>query len=71
MLIRLGYELAYEFSRATPMMLNLNVHSSRRSDFVRPDNMITTPSVPLSMYRDGFGNFCTRGRPAGTLHGDR
>jgi transglutaminase-like putative cysteine protease len=60
MLIRLGYELAYEFSRATPMMLNLNVHSSRRSDFVRPDTMITTPSVPLSMYRDGFGNFCTR-----------
>jgi transglutaminase-like putative cysteine protease len=60
MLIRLGYELAFEFSQATPMILNLNVHYSRTSDLVRPDTMITTPAVPLSMYRDGFGNWCTR-----------
>jgi transglutaminase-like putative cysteine protease len=60
MLIRLGYELAFEFPQATPMILNLNVHYSRTSDLVRPDTMITTPAVPLSMYRDGFGNWCTR-----------
>ena len=29
MLIRLGYELAYEFAQATPMILNLSVHYSR------------------------------------------
>jgi transglutaminase-like putative cysteine protease len=60
MLIRLGYELAYEFPQATPMILNLNVHYSRTSDLVRPDTLITTPAVPISMYRDSFGNWCTR-----------
>jgi transglutaminase-like putative cysteine protease len=60
MLIRLGYELSYEFAQATPMILNLNVHYSRTSDLVQPDTIITSPAVPLSMYRDGFGNWCTR-----------
>jgi len=60
MLIRLGYELAYEFPQATPLILNLNVHYSRASDLARADHIITTPSVPLSMYRDSFGNWCTR-----------
>ena len=60
MLIRLGYELAYEFPQATPMILVLNVHYSRTSDFVRPDTILTEPAVPLHMYRDGFGNWCTR-----------
>jgi transglutaminase-like putative cysteine protease len=60
MLIRLGYELVYEFPRATPMILNLNVHYSRSQDLLRADTIVTSPAVPLSMYRDGFGNWCTR-----------
>jgi transglutaminase-like putative cysteine protease len=60
MLIRLGYELEYQFAQATPMILNLNVHYSRASDLLRPDTITTRPSVPLSMYRDLFGNWCTR-----------
>ncbi|MDP9083079.1 MAG: transglutaminase family protein [Pseudomonadota bacterium] len=60
MLIRLGYELAYEFVQATPMILNLNVHYSRTSDLVRADRMVTVPAVPCSTYRDSFGNWCTR-----------
>jgi transglutaminase-like putative cysteine protease len=60
MLIRLGYELAYEFPQATPAILNLNVHYTRTSDLVRADTIVTHPAVPLSMYRDGFGNWCTR-----------
>ena len=60
MLIRLGYELAYEFAQPTPMILNLNVHYSRTSDLIRADTIVTEPAVPLSMYRDGFGNWCTR-----------
>ncbi len=42
------------------MILNLNVHYSRAADLDRPDFMITDPSVPLVLYRDGFGNWCTR-----------
>jgi len=60
MLIRLGYELIYDCPQATPMILNLNVHYSRSQDLVRADSMSTYPAVPLSMYRDGFGNWCTR-----------
>src|SRR5258708_13336200 len=42
------------------MMLVLHVHYSRASDIVIPDHITTTPSLPLSAYRDGFGNWCTR-----------
>ncbi len=60
MRIRIGYELVYNFPQPTPMILNLNVHYSRASDMVRPDHLITRPSMPVSAYRDGFGNWCTR-----------
>ena len=60
MQIRAGYELVYDFPQPTPLILTLNIHYSRASDLVRPDHLITTPSVPVSSYRDGFGNWCTR-----------
>jgi transglutaminase-like putative cysteine protease len=60
MLIRFGYEIEYEFPQVTPLIFNLNVHYSRTSDLVRVDTMVTEPAIPLSMYRDGFGNWCTR-----------
>jgi transglutaminase-like putative cysteine protease len=60
MLIRLGFELAYEFPQATPMLLMLNVHFSRTADLVRADTIVTEPVLPLRMYRDAFGNWCTR-----------
>ena len=60
MQIRVGYELVYECAQATPMILNLNVHFSRAQDLIQADALHTYPSVPLSLYRDGFGNLCTR-----------
>src|SRR5258708_7047356 len=42
------------------MMVVLNIHYWRASDIVVPDHVTTIPSVPLSPYRDGFGNWCTR-----------
>jgi transglutaminase-like putative cysteine protease len=66
--IRVGYELTYLFPQPTPIILALSIHYTRASDVVRPDHMIVTPSVPLSAYRDGFGNWCTRiVSPAGRL----
>jgi transglutaminase-like putative cysteine protease len=66
--IRFGYELLYRCPQPTPMILTLNVHYTRTSDLVQPDQMRTDPWVPLSMYRDGFGNWCTRiVAPAGTI----
>jgi transglutaminase-like putative cysteine protease len=66
--IRLGYELVYQSTQPTPMILNLNVHYTRAADLIRADHMMTEPWVPLSLYRDGFGNWCTRlVAPAGRI----
>lgn len=58
--LRIGYELEYNCPKPTPMILCLNVHSSRVSDLTKPDHILTRPSVPISGYRDGFGNWCSR-----------
>ena len=58
--IRIGYELKYYSQQTTPMLLMLNVHDSRASDLMTPDRLLTHPSLPLTCYRDGFGNWCTR-----------
>jgi transglutaminase-like putative cysteine protease len=60
MKLRAGYELRYEFPQPTPLILMLNVHFSRVSDLATPDHILVDPAVPLSGYRDGFGNWCTR-----------
>jgi transglutaminase-like putative cysteine protease len=50
------------------MILALNIHYSRAADLVRPDYLITEPPVPLTAYRDLFGNWCSRlVAPAGTF----
>jgi hypothetical protein len=60
MQIRVGYELVYDCPQPTPMILTLHVHSTRVSDIVVPDHLITRPSIPITAYRDGFGNWCSR-----------
>ena len=68
MLFRTGYEIIYTFPQPTPIILVLNVHDSRASDLVVPDQLTTEPSIPISRYRDGFGNQCHRIlAPAGRL----
>jgi transglutaminase-like putative cysteine protease len=58
--IRVGYELIYDCPQPTPMLLTLNIHYSRASDIVVPDYVTTNPTVPITAYRDNFGNWCTR-----------
>ena len=60
MQIRLGYELIYACPQPTPMILTLNIHFTRVADLVIPDHIITSPPTPISGYRDGFGNWCSR-----------
>lgn len=60
MRIRIGYELVYRCPQATPMILTLNVHYTRVSDLVVPDHVVTDPATPITAYRDGFGNWCSR-----------
>jgi len=58
--IRVGYELVYECPQPTPMILMLNVHYSRVSDLIAPDHLVTDPALPIAVYRDSFGNWCSR-----------
>ncbi len=68
MKLRVGYELIYDCLQQTPMILMVNVHYSRASDLVVPDYVTTDPSVPMTAYRDAFGNWCTRiVAPAGQI----
>jgi len=68
MKIRVGYELIYDFPQRTPMIVVLGTHFSRASDVVVPDFLTTSPAVPISAYRDGFGNWCSRlVAPAGQM----
>jgi transglutaminase-like putative cysteine protease len=60
MKIRIGYELIYDCPQPTPMILTLNVHYTRISDLLVPDHMIAAPPVPVTAYRDSFGNWCSR-----------
>jgi hypothetical protein len=56
MKIRVGYELIYDFPKSTPVIMVLGTHFTRASDVIVPDYLTTSPSVPISPYRDVFGN---------------
>jgi transglutaminase-like putative cysteine protease len=58
--IKVGYELVYQCPQPTPMVLMLHIHHSRVDDIVVPDQVVTAPAVPVSAYRDMFGNWCSR-----------
>lgn len=58
--IRVGYELVYRCPQPTPMIVTLNIHHTRVSDLLRPDYLVLSPSVPITAYRDSFGNWCSR-----------
>jgi transglutaminase-like putative cysteine protease len=60
MQISIGYELIYDCLQPTPMILTLSVHYTRVSDIIVPDHLIADPPVPITAYRDGFGNWCSR-----------
>ncbi len=60
MQIRVGFEMIYDCPQPTPMILNLNVHSTRVSDLLGRDEIRFEPSIPTAAYRDSFGNWCTR-----------
>jgi transglutaminase-like putative cysteine protease len=58
--VHIGCRLTYEFEQPTPLVAMLNVHYSRFGDLEQADHLVSSPSVALESYRDGFGNWCTR-----------
>ena len=47
MKISVGYEMAFECERPTPMLLTVNVHPSREADLIVPDRLQCEPAVPV------------------------
>src|ERR1700737_5497630 len=68
MKLRVGYEMNYEFPQPTPVIMVLGTHFTRASDVISPDFLTTDPVVPITPYRDLFGNWCSRMvAPAGRM----
>jgi transglutaminase-like putative cysteine protease len=66
--IRAGYEISYDCLQPTPMIVTLDVHSSRSHDLLTSDMMRLDPAIAANTYRDGFGNTChVIHAPAGRL----
>ena len=42
------------------MIIVLGTHFTRASDVIVPDFLTTDPAVPITPYRDLFGNWCSR-----------
>jgi transglutaminase-like putative cysteine protease len=60
LLIRAGYDIAYDCAAETPLLLMLHVRPERHADLRSPENFAVSPAVPYRTYVDGFGNVCTR-----------
>ena len=66
--IRIGYELAFEVPRPTPMQLMLYVHPDQAHALHLPERIIVDPATPVEDFVDGFGNRAARIlAPAGTV----
>jgi transglutaminase-like putative cysteine protease len=68
MIIKIGYDIEFELSGATPIIVMLYVHPSRQKDLRSEEKLMVDPAVPVTQFRDLFGNVCGRlVAPAGVV----
>src|SRR5919201_2592375 len=60
MYIRLGYELAFEVPRPTPMQLMLYVHPEQAARLLQPERIEIEPATVVEDFVDAFGNRAAR-----------
>jgi len=60
MLISVGYEVAFTFEKSTPVLALGLIHPDVASRIRKPENLRVEPRVPITEYRDGYGNRCSR-----------
>jgi transglutaminase-like putative cysteine protease len=66
--IRAGYEIAFQCSQDTPMVLMLSIEPARVGDLLGEHRIRFSPDVASRDYVDMFGNTCTRiVAPAGLI----
>ncbi len=68
MLIQGGYDIVFQCTAATPMLLQVHLRPELRQRLATPEQFWVDPDVPYRTYTDDFGNICTRlVAPAGAL----
>jgi transglutaminase-like putative cysteine protease len=60
MILRIGYDIQFEFPAPVAMVALLHVHPSRVGDLRGPDEVGLEPALEAETYIDSFGNRCTR-----------
>jgi transglutaminase-like putative cysteine protease len=60
MLIRVGYEIAFDLPAPVAMVLLLYVHPSREMSVRKAGRLTLQPPLPVSEFFDAFGNRCGR-----------
>jgi transglutaminase-like putative cysteine protease len=60
MIIRAGFEAAFDFSQPTPVLLLAYVHPSRAPTIRWIERPTSEPQVDISGYTDAYGNLCGR-----------
>jgi hypothetical protein len=50
MLIRAGFDIAFECPAQTPMLLQLKIHPSRDADLLTPDRIASDPPLAMRDY---------------------
>ena len=69
MKIKIGFDIEFELSGPTPMILMLYVHPSRQKDLLSEEKIVVEPRIPLHDFTDLYGNRCARVfAPAGNVH---
>ncbi len=68
MLIRFGYEIKFQLSAPTPMVLLLSPHPSVQRRLLQPEAIQVEPHISLHRFTDMYGNEATRlHAPSGEL----
>ena len=60
MIVRAGFEAAFDFSQPTPVLLLAYVHPSRAPTIRWIERPTSEPHVDISEYTDAYGNLCGR-----------
>lgn len=60
MLIKAGFDIAFETNAPTPMLALLSIHPSRNRDLRTPQRIFADPDIPVYNFIDQFGNVATR-----------
>src|SRR5256714_4890451 len=60
MIVKIGFDIQFELTAPTPMILMLYVHPSRKADLRAAEKIAVEPDTPLTNFTDLYGNRCAR-----------